>query len=112
VQVLPVLSFADLGAPHVECVVSADRWDLPNHGDCQHGRHVRSDRVCVAGRVHHPQSQNQALVDLGLLVVAYHVCRDGHHCERVSGTSMGDSELRASFFLFSFLANGMHLKNN
>jgi len=119
VQVLQVVSVADLGAPHVKCVVPVDSWDLPNHGDRQHWWDLCSDSVCFAGRVYHTQSQNQAMVDLGLLVIAYHVCRDCHHCERVSRTSMGYSEMLAfvshiSFFLFLIgcIIASVHQKNS
>lgn len=92
VQVLQVVSVTDVGAPDVECVVPIDSWDLSNHGHRQYWRNVCSSSVRVAGRIHHSQSENQTMVDLGVLVLAHHVRRDCNHCERVSSTSMGYSE--------------------
>lgn len=92
VQVLQVVSVTDVGALDVECVVPTDSWDLSNHGDRQYRRNVCSSSVRVAGRIHHSQSENQTMVDMGVLVLAHYVRGDCDHCERVSSTSMGYSE--------------------
>lgn len=82
-QVLQFLSVAHVSAPHVESLVSVD---------CEHRRNLRVDHLCSPWRIHHSKRENQTLVDLGLLVIANHICRDGNHRERVSRTPMNYSQ--------------------
>lgn len=64
---------------------------MSNNGGGQHWRKLRVDGDGDAVRVHHPQTENQAVVDLGLLVVTDGVWHESSRRERVSCTSVGDS---------------------
>ena len=64
---------------------------MSNDGGVQYWRKLRVDGDGDAVRVHHPETENQAVVDLGLLVVTDGICCESIRRERVSCTSMGDS---------------------